>query len=87
MTPRCPCSSASVVAMACAASVITLNVPIRLTSTTLRKRARSWGPFLDRIRAEGPMPAQLTSTRRGPAAAAASTAAWTCSGSVTSAST
>src|ERR1022692_2948039 len=80
ITPRSPsASAASVFAMAAAAIRIRLNVPIRLTSMTLRKIARSCGvPSRPTVRAAQPIPAQFTATRSGgPSATAASTAAWT----------
>ncbi len=87
-TPRWLSSSAGVLAMASAASRSTLNVPIRLTSMTFRYVSRSCGPFLPTIRPAVPTPAQLTVMRSGaPAATTVSTAACTCSGLVTSAST
>ncbi len=87
MTPRWPWSSGSVCAICSEASARTLNVPTRLIFTTVAKRSRSCTPFLPRMRADGPMPAQFTTVRSGPAAAACSTAARTCSGSVTSVAT
>ena len=63
--------------MASAANVRTLKVPIRFTRITVSNNPRSCVPFLPRMRAEGPMPAQLTTVRKGPFAAAALTAART----------
>ena len=65
-----------------------MKVPIRLTLITLEKISRSCGPCLPAVRCAQPIPAQQTEIRRPPSAsAAASTAAWTGSSSVTSAST
>ena len=65
-----------------------MKVPIRLTLITLWKISRSCGPCLPAVRCAQPMPAQQTEIRRPPSApAAASTAAWTGSGSITFAST
>ncbi len=88
ITPRCPSWSGSVAAICSAATASTLKVPTRLTWTTLAYTPRSCTPFLPRIRIEGPMPAQLTTVRRGTSAAAAcSTAVRTCASSVTSVGT
>ena len=86
MTPRCPSTSGSVAAMASAATASTVNEPIRLISTTLRNSARSCTPLRPTMRADGPMPAQLTTVRSGRAGSsdARATAARTCSSDVTS---
>src|SRR5580704_5746152 len=72
--------------MAAAPMLMRLNVPIRFTSMTLPKAARSCGdPSRPTVRCAQPMPAQLTTTRSGaPTPAAASTAARTESASLTS---
>ena len=68
-TPRWPSASASVAAMTSAASRSTLNVPSTLTMSTVRNSSRSWGPLRPRMRADGPIPAQLTTIRSGTPAA------------------
>ena len=52
--------------MAAAANRSTLNVPIRLISTTRRNSAKSWGPCLPTIRAAPKMPAHCTTPDSGP---------------------
>ena len=87
-TPRSPPSSGSFSFIAVQARRSTLKVPIRFTLITLWKISRSWGPRLPAVRWAQPMPAQQTEIRSPPSApAAASTAAWTGSGSITFAST
>src|ERR1017187_3710001 len=79
-TPRRPsASTGSVRAMAAAPIRIRLNVPIRLTSMTLRNDARSCGdPSRPTVRDAQPTPAQFTTVRSGtPCPAAACTAAAT----------
>ena len=62
-------------------------MPIRLTLITLWKISRSCGPCLPAVRWAQPIPAQQTEIRSPPSAsAAASTAAWTWSSSITFAS-
>ena len=85
MTPRSPsCSAAWLIR--CAASRMTLNVPIRLTWITRANTSSGNGPWLPTVRAAVPMPAQLTTIRGTPPARApaASSAASTSSGLVTS---
>ncbi len=86
-TPRSPPASGSFSDIAVAARRRTLKVPIRFTFTTLEKISRSWGPCFETVRWAQPMPAQQTEIRSPPSAAAASTAAWTCSASITFVST
>ena len=83
MTPRSS-PIGSVLAMRSAPSRITLNVPIRLISTTLRNASSGNGPSLPRVLIALPVPAQLTTMRSGPSASAASSAAVTAASSVTS---
>ena len=86
-TPRCPSASAGSRLIASAARRSTLNVPIRLTPTTVRNRSRSCGPRRDTIRADGAMPAQFTARRScWPSSSMRARAARTPSSSVTSAS-
>ena len=70
--------------MRSAPSRITLNVPIRLISTTLRNASSGNGPSLPRVLIALPVPAQLITMRSGPSASAASSAAVTAASSVTS---
>jgi hypothetical protein len=63
---------------------MTLKVPIRLTLITLVKASSGNGPFLLTVRMPLPMPAQFTVMRSVPSPAAASRAAVTLSGEVTS---
>src|SRR6266540_227912 len=84
MTPRSS-PTGSWRAIRSAASRSTLNVPIRLTVTTLVKSASGNGPFLPTTLIALPIPAQLTATRSAPSRSAASSAAPTCASSVTSA--
>src|SRR5215218_8997040 len=81
IAPRSPSASGSPAAIAAAASRRTLNVPIRFTRTTVSKGWSAAGPSRPTVRSAQPIPAQETASRRPPAA---STAAWTCSSSVTS---
>ena len=85
-TPRWPSASGSVAAMASAATASTVNEPTRLISTTLRNSPRSCTPLRPTMRADGAMPAQLTTVRSGRAGSsdACATAARTCSSDVTS---
>jgi hypothetical protein len=71
ITPRSPCSSASVFEIAAAARRSTLNVPTRFTPITVLNRSRSCGlPVLSSVRAAQPTPAHETAMRSGPSAAA-----------------
>ena len=85
MTPRSPLAWGSTVAMAEAALVMTLNVPMTLRFWMNSKGCRSWGePSRLMTRPTQPVPAQLTAIRRLPPSAAWSTARWASAGSVTS---
>src|ERR1700722_15885909 len=70
MTPRSPSIGSSLLIAALARRIM-LKVPIKLTRTTLSKSARGGGPSRPTTRLPTPIPAQLTSTRAGPCAAAA----------------
>ena len=86
ITPRCPSASAGSRLIASAASRSTLNVPTRLTPTTVRNSSRSCGPRRDTMRADGAMPAQLTASRSCcPSSSMRASAARTPASSVTSA--
>ena len=88
MTPRSPSSPGSVAAMAEAALVMTLKVPMTLSRWMNSKAPRSWGePSRLMTRPTQPVPAQLTAMRKAPPSAAWSTARWQSSGSVTSPAT
>src|SRR3984885_5203212 len=69
-TPRSP-STGSSLAISAAARRIMLKVPMRLTRITFSKSASGCGPSRPTTRLATPMPAQLTSTRAAPCAAAA----------------
>ncbi len=85
ISPRSPSPSGSVRAMAAAALVMTLNVPITFSRWTNSKAPRSWGvPSRLMTRPAQPLPAQFTQIRRLPRAAAWSTACWQSPGTVTS---
>ncbi len=88
MAPRSPSASGSFCDMAVAARRMQLNVPIRLMLTTFSNTPRSWAdsywPSRPMVRVAQPTPAAVTSERSGPSSLAASTAAITCSVSVTS---
>src|ERR1700733_13539895 len=68
--PRSP-SIGSSLAISAAARRIMLKVPMRLTRITFSKSASGCGPSRPTTRLATPMPAQLTSTRAAPCAAAA----------------
>jgi hypothetical protein len=70
-TPRSPVASGSSFDMPDVASRSILNEPIKLTLITLSKSPSAIGPSLPITRLATPMPAQFTSTRAGPWAAAA----------------
>ena len=57
--------------MAAAQTRITLNVPTRLTSTTLRNPSSDAGPLRPTMRCPAAMPAQFTQMRAGPCSAPA----------------
>src|SRR5579875_1770485 len=84
MTPRSS-PIGSVLAIRSAPSRSTLKVPIRLMSTTMRKRSSGKTPSLPSTRIALPVPAQLTTMRSGPSDSAISRAAATAFSSVTSA--
>src|SRR5271165_1647948 len=84
MTPRSP-STGSFRIMRSAASRMTLNVPVMLTSTMRRNSSSGNNPFRPMMRPAVPMPAQFTTSRSGPARSATSSAATTSSSLVTSA--
>jgi hypothetical protein len=85
MTPRSPSSPSGVLAIAAAAFVITLKVPITFSRWMNSNGARSCGvPSRLMTRPAQPVPAQLTAMRSVPTSAAWSTARWQSSGSVTS---
>ena len=87
IAPRAPSpSTGSVLDIAEAARRRTLKEPIRFTRITNSKVLRSKGvPSRPTVRDALPIPAALTSERSGPSSVAASTAAWTCASSATSA--
>ncbi len=91
MTPRSgppsPVTAGSVATMAAAASRMTLKVPTRLIWMTRLKVSSGSTPSRPSTLPGVAIPAQLTTIRSGPSAAAASTAAWTWSSLVTSAGT
>ena len=88
MTPRSPSAWGSTLAMAEAALVITLKVPITFRVWMNWKGSRSWGePSRLMTRPTQPVPAQLTAMRRLSPSAAWSTAVWQSSGTVTSPAT
>ena len=66
------------------ASATTATAATRCSPRTSGPWAELYWPSLPMVRWGQPMPAQLTSTRTGPSSLAASTAAMTCSSSVTS---
>src|ERR1700691_7914 len=68
--PRSP-SIGSSLPISAAARRIMLKGPTRLTRITFSKSASGWGPSRPTTRLATPMPAQLTSTRAAPCAAAA----------------
>ena len=70
-TPRSPVDNGSSFDMPDVASRSMLKEPIRLTLITRSKSASAIGPSLPITRLATPMPAQFTSTRAGPWAAAA----------------
>ena len=79
--PVAAVGSGSVRAMTADAWAMTLYVPIRLTRMIRSNASSGEGlPSRSSTLAGGAMPAQLTTTRRGPDAAAVCTAAATCSG-------
>ena len=88
MRPRSPSSPGSVWAMAAAARVITLKVPMTLSRWMNSNAFRSCGvPSRSMTRPTQPVPAQFTARRREPPSAAWSTARWQSSGTVTSPAT
>ena len=86
MTPRSS-PIGSFLAMRSADRRNTLNVPIRLTSTTFLKASSGKGPSLLSVLAALPIPAQLTLMRSGPIDSATSSALPTAASSVTLVST
>ena len=75
MTPRSPFAWGSTLAMAEAALVMTLKVPMTFRFWMNLKGSRSWGePSRLMTRPTQPVPAQLTAMRRLPPSAAWSTA-------------
>src|ERR1700678_3161128 len=74
MIPRSP-SIGSSLAIPAATRRIMLKLPTRLTRITFSKSASGCGPSRPTTRLAMPMPAQLTSTRAAPCAAAALTSA------------
>src|ERR1700722_128442 len=84
-TPRSPSSPGSLAIIALDARRSRLNVPIRLIEMMISNGISGCGPFEPATFCAQPVPAHATAMRTPPSAAAArSTAAWTCSSSRTS---
>jgi hypothetical protein len=81
MTPRWPSTSGSVCAICSGQDVEGADQVDAHLGVEEREVV---DPDFPRMRADGPMPAQLTTVRSGPEDSACSTAAATCSPSVTS---